>query len=125
MILIMTTSLVINDALVVEHEGAALGVDADAGWLLGDGCLQLGNTLLWNFVVGLDADFTHGFGSLASLVLALVRIVGLKRDLVILSVLEGPDFETAVATRVARLGVIAINEMLLRKLKELTSLNGV
>lgn len=74
-ILIMAASLIINDTLVVEHEGIAFSIDTNAGWLLGDSSLQLRNTLLWNSLVALNANLAHVLSSLASLMFSFVWIV--------------------------------------------------
>ena len=110
-ILLMAAFLVIDDSLVVQHEGVALSIDTDAGWLLSDGSLQLGNTLLWNSLVAGHSDLAHGLSGLASLISSFVWIVRLERDFVLFSILEGPDLETTIATFIALF--VAVNEMLL------------
>lgn len=124
-ILIMAASLVIDDALFVEHEGVAFGIDTDAGWLQGDGGLQLSNFLLWNCFVALEVDLAHVFCGFALAMFTFVRIVGLECDLVLFGILEGPDFETAIAALVFLLRVVAVNKMLLRKFEKVTSVDSV
>lgn len=126
MILLVTTFLGINDTFVIELESIAFGINTNTSWLNGDGGLKLRNTLLWNFMVALDTDFTHVFGGLAFFVVfSLIWIVLLEGDLVLLSVLESPYFETTIATLVFRSRVIAVNKVLLGKLEKLSLLDSM
>jgi len=116
-------SLAVHDTLGIELENSARGVNGDAGWLLVDGGLDLGDALLWNNRVALHSNLLLGSLSLACSVSAGVAVVGFELDFGLLSILEGPNFKTAIAAFVAALG--AINKLLLRKLQKLTGLDGV
>ena len=107
------------DSSIIELPLQARGIDRDASWLGSNSSLQLGRALLWDAGKVGDRDdlfvlLDMTFFSLANIWVSLLELKG-----VLFSVLESPRLQTTIAA----LGLsIAVNQLLLRELVKLSSL---
>jgi len=99
-------------------EDGFIGLNGDGDWSLGDGSLELIGGMWSDVGVALHIDRTQGIGGFALLVNTGVWVVRLEFLTVGLGVDEGVLLPSTIATVG---GGIAINELLLGKLDELTS----
>lgn len=110
-----------NTAGVVV-ESTAIGINRDGNGLLSNGSLELGWATVGNILEALNTNLTLGAVVLARTVATSVFIVTLFHNFVVLSVPESSILEATVATTIIS---ITVNELLLRKRKELTGFKEV
>lgn len=103
-------------------EDGLIGLDGHGDWSLGDGFLESWARFLLHGRVVLNGDFALLLGELARSVSSLVWVGFLKLLTMVLSIDEGILLPSTIATI---RGGIAVDELLLRKLEEVSSLDGV
>jgi len=120
------TLIRVKDTAGIELEVDGVAINADASWLLINGCFELGNTLRRNLneVGHLDLlqEFVLCFASSAKS--SLVRIGLLELETCLLRILECVRLKTTIAALVT-LSRGAVNKLLLRELQELALLKEV
>lgn len=117
-----STSWVVHNTSSVSSEVWVSSSNGDRNWALVDSGNELVNRSGWHLMDGGDVDLSRELGGSASLVRGLIWIVALKNLSVLLNVLHTILGKTTLAT-VA--DVIAVNELLLSELDEVSGLNSV
>ena len=119
-----------DDTTVVSLEDVLVGLDGDGNWSLGEGSLELSDTMFLDILVGSDGTNTLRFVVVAGSIPGGVGVVRLKLEWVTgLDVSEGHIHEATLASVVSE-SSSTVHELLLRERFELSvflevgSLNG-
>jgi hypothetical protein len=114
----------LHDTTVVKLEHDTGGINSNGDWSLVEGSLEGGTGRGLNINEGGNLDLLLGLVGGALAISTSVGIVRLGFEAIVFNVLEGIIHETTIATLVALSGG-AVNELLLRKRDELSSLDLV